>query len=60
MAGERVDRSLRAAIIESSVFLGPSLILAVQMSGKGFTNSFQVGGTVGLVLIWAVVMALVF
>ncbi len=61
MAGGRWgDRDLRAAILESSVFLGPSLILAVQMSGKGFTNSFQVGGTIGLTLIWAVALALVF
>jgi 5TMR of 5TMR-LYT len=61
MAGGRWgDRDLRAALLESSVFLGPSLILAVQMSGKGFANSFQVGGTIGLTLIWAVALALVF
>jgi Mn2+/Fe2+ NRAMP family transporter len=53
-------RGLKEALVGSSVFLGPSLILALQMSGKGFTNSFQVGGSTGLSLLWIIILTLIF
>lgn len=60
MVGGSSGRKLKEALLGSLVFLGPSFILAVQMSGKGFTNSFYVGGSTGLALLWVVVLALVF
>jgi Mn2+/Fe2+ NRAMP family transporter len=60
MVGGSSGRKLKEALLGSFVFLGPSFILAVQMSGKGFTNSFYVGGSTGLALLWVVVLALVF
>jgi hypothetical protein len=56
----KFGRRLKDRLIDSSVFLGPSLILALQMSGKGFSNSLLVGGSTGLALMWVVVIALVF
>ncbi|MFA5313697.1 MAG: Nramp family divalent metal transporter, partial [Methanomassiliicoccales archaeon] len=60
MVWKRFGSGYKEAILESSIFLAPALILAVQMSGKGFSHSFQVGGTDGLSFIWVIAVALVF
>ncbi|OPY34275.1 MAG: 5TMR of 5TMR-LYT [Methanomassiliicoccales archaeon PtaU1.Bin124] len=48
------------ALLASAMFLGPGLILAVQLSGRRFSEAFHIGGEYGLSLLWAIVLVMFF
>ena len=48
------------ALLTSTLFLGPGLILAVQLSGRRFSEAFHIGGEYGLSLLWAIVLVMFF
>jgi LytS/YehU family sensor histidine kinase len=47
-------------LLDTLIFLGPCIVLAVQMSGRGFSESLNAGAHHGYSLLWVVVLALVF
>ncbi len=60
MLGGDLWRGVRIKIVLATVFLGPSMMIALQMSGKSFQHYYDVGTDYGLSLIIVAVMVLVF
>lgn len=60
MIGGALWRGVRIKIALATVFLGPSMMIALQMSGKSFQHYYDVGTDYGLSLMILAVMVLVF
>jgi len=57
---KRLERWLNEVLFTSTLFLGPGMILAVQLSGRRFSEAFHIGGEYGLSLLWAITIVMVF
>lgn len=49
-----------SAVLDLVLFLGPCIILAVHMSGRGFMESLSAGSHHGYALLWVVAAALIY
>lgn len=47
----RLERWLNDMLLPSALFPGPGMILAVQLSGRRFSEAFHMGGEYGLSLL---------
>ncbi len=60
MIGGELWRGVRIKIVLATVFLGPSMMIALQMSGKSFQHYYDLGTDYGLSLMIVAVLVLVF